>query len=159
MFEKAKPVSHAQSARFDSRFEGQFDSRDALDGSLLVGSVDTVPETPDGGQAGGGALRLIEWNELTARLNAARDLRLVLRRDSRGNIEGAGGSFADAAARYFRTRDEEERDVNPVALEHCKGSPHITREHQGLEKPEAPPRAPPEPSNRDNEVTGDDRED
>jgi hypothetical protein len=161
MFEKVKPVPHAQSApiegRFADRIAGQFGGGDTLDGGLLVGSIDTAPEIPasGGGAGGGGALRLIEWNELTARLNAARDLRLVLRRDSRGNIEAAGGSFADAAARYFRTREEEERDVNPVALEHCKGSPHITREQQGLE----PPQAPPKPRNRDNEVTGDGRED
>jgi len=144
MFEKAKPVPHTQSARFEAR--------DVLDGGLLVGSADVAPDVP---ASGGGALRLIEWTELTARLNAARDLRLVLRRDTHGNIEAAGGSFADAAASYFRTREEEERDVNPVALEHFKGSPHITREHEGQQSPHANPN----PRDRDNDVTGDGRED
>ena len=145
MFEKAKPVPHTQNARFQGAI--------AFDSDLLVGSVDTAPEVPG---SGGGALRLIEWNELTARLTAARDLRLVLRRDTHRNIEDAGGSFADAAARYFRTREEGERDVNPLALEQCKGSPHITREHDGPTPPKARDRN--DAVTRD-DVTGDARED
>ncbi|MFU7527178.1 hypothetical protein [Qipengyuania sp. ASV99] len=69
------------------------------------------------------ALRCIDWREVTARLNAARDLRRVLRDDARGN--GNVESFSEAAARYFRTRDCNEPDVNPDALEHGKGSPCI----------------------------------
>lgn len=71
------------------------------------------------------SLRQFEWSELTARLNAARDLRLVLRHDSDLVKENNAG-LADAAARYFRTKDDSKRAVNPVALEAGKASHGIT---------------------------------
>ena len=63
-------------------------------------------------------MRPIDWSELTARLNAARDLRRVLRTGS----AGCDNEFADAAARFLNGRDERQRDVNLVGLEHSKGS-------------------------------------
>ncbi|MEM8724219.1 MAG: hypothetical protein AAGE86_01730 [Pseudomonadota bacterium] len=103
MFENLTPVSKA------SRGE-------SVPGDLLVGSRDRVP-----GQ-GGDALRAVEWSELTARLNAARDLRRVLRRDSRMNIDATASSFGDAAATYFQSLGESERTVNPDALGGSKAS-------------------------------------
>ncbi len=84
-------------------------------------------------EAGGDVLRMMDWNELTARLNAARDVRHVLQRDATRTIEASAGCFADAAARYFRTKEEGERSVNPVALEQSKGSPGIVPVSQGLD--------------------------
>jgi hypothetical protein len=124
MFEKSPPVSSASKA-------------DACDDDLLIdplvgpliGVVDSVPDAgpykstkQDFGSRGGDALRMIEWGVLTARLSAARDLRQVLRRDARFNIEANASSFGDAAARYFRNRDGSERGINPVDLEACKAS-------------------------------------
>ena len=103
MFENLTPVSKAAHS-------------ESVPGDLLVGSRDRKP-----GQ-GGDALRAMEWGELTARLNAARDLRRVLRRDSRMNIDVAASSFGDAAATYFRSIGDSERLVNPVALEASKAS-------------------------------------
>ena len=60
----------------------------------------------------GTALRAFGWQELAARINAANDLREVLRRDNTAFI----ASFSDAAAGYFATADEGKRDVNPDAL-------------------------------------------
>ena len=71
--------------------------------------------------AHGALLRRIDWSELTARLNAARDLRRVLR----PNNGGCEGEFADAAARFLNGRDENQRDVNLVGLEQNKGSKRI----------------------------------
>ncbi len=66
------------------------------------------------------ALRAVEWGELTARLNAARDLRLLLRTESQAPIESAAASFGDAAASYFALLDHDEPAVNRDALEHMK---------------------------------------
>ena len=148
MFEKAKPISSAQSDRFSVQ--------SALDEELLIGSTEAARTQPG---RGGTALRMIEWSELKARLNAARDLRLILRRDVSGNIEANGNSFADAAAHYFRARDESaeiqtkqyQRDVNPVALGGSKASPGMTQECEALHGEE--------PSNRGHVATGDARED
>ena len=63
-------------------------------------------------------LRVLDWTELTARLNAARDFRRVLLREANRQSDG----FADAAARYFRTKDNPKQGVNLVALEQSKGS-------------------------------------
>ena len=60
----------------------------------------------------GTALRAIGWAELAARINAANDLREVLRRDNTAFI----ASFSDAAAGYFAAPEEEKRNVNPDAL-------------------------------------------
>ena len=62
------------------------------------------------------ALRAIGWGELTARINAARDLRQVLRRDNSYFV----ASFGDAAAGFFSSHEESKRAVNPDALGHRK---------------------------------------
>lgn len=99
-----------------------------------MGGRVAVQETTDHNS---GALRVIEWSELVARLKAARDLRILFRRDANGTIEAAGGSFTDAAARYFRERQEYEGVVNFVGLERSKGSSGIVNERS---RPEAPGR-------------------
>jgi hypothetical protein len=68
------------------------------------------------------ALRAIEWSELTARLNAARDLRLELREEAAMCAHTSGASFGDAAANFFKTLGQDERPVNPDDLEGRKGS-------------------------------------
>lgn len=118
MFEK--PTSHAgaRGNRFDksAAFTAALES---MDREAIAGGV-------------GGPLRAIEWGELTARLLAARDLRHILRRDTARTIEGSAHDFADAAARYFRKKEEGQSNLNPVALEHRKGSPGISEEQMGL---------------------------
>lgn len=69
----------------------------------------------------GEALRAVEWSEITARLNAARDLRLLLRNESRGQIDATAASFGDAAASYFAMIEENEPVINLDALECSKG--------------------------------------
>ena len=105
MFEKALPEFRSQPG--DAAL-------DDLSHDMIIGS-------PVGGRCGE-ALRAIEWSELTARLNAARDLRRVLRRDARASIQNAAASFGDAAATYFQSLGDGERPVNPVALEASKAS-------------------------------------
>ena len=112
MFENLTPVSKQL-------------ERDSVPGDLLVGSRDPLPGR------GGDALRAIEWSELTARLNAARDLRRVLRRDTRVNIDATASSFGDAAATYFQSIGESERLVNPDALEPSKASCRTPRKPHG----------------------------
>ncbi|MBU2587664.1 MAG: hypothetical protein KJ872_06070 [Alphaproteobacteria bacterium] len=68
----------------------------------------------------GDALRAVEWSEITARLNAARDLRLLLRNEVQALIEGSAASFGDAAASYFALLEDNEPDVNHDALEQSK---------------------------------------
>ncbi|MDA0820066.1 MAG: hypothetical protein O3C52_11010 [Proteobacteria bacterium] len=58
------------------------------------------------------ALRAFGWYELTARINAARDLRHELS----GEATLMTSSFADAAAGYFAFGKQGKRDVNPNAL-------------------------------------------
>jgi len=79
----------------------------------------------DGGADGvraGDALRAIEWSELTARLNAARDLRRELREEAVLCAGSSGASFGDAAASFFKSLGNGERPVNPEDLEGCKAS-------------------------------------
>lgn len=116
MFENAPPKPATDTSRFAGR-----------DGVARVQIGRAV--VSDTHERGGNALRMLDWTELTARLNAARDLRVLLRRDASGNIGGNSGSFADAAARYFRTREHDEHDVNPIALEHRKGSSGMVFSH------------------------------
>jgi len=101
MFEKAKPfnASHGRSA-----------------------APPTVQErlASPAARRGGDALRALEWSELTARLNAARDLRLLLRTESQAPIEAVAASFGDAAASYFALLDDDEPGVNPDALAQSK---------------------------------------
>ncbi|QIG54290.1 hypothetical protein G6N82_09150 [Altererythrobacter sp. BO-6] len=70
----------------------------------------TIPEQQAGSQ--GKALRAFGWHELTARINAARDLRQVLREDTCLLT----ASFGDAAAGYFSGSGQGKRSVNPDAL-------------------------------------------
>lgn len=68
----------------------------------------------------GDALRAVEWGEITARLNAARDLRLLLRNESQAPIESVAASFGDAAASYFAMIDDGEPGLNHDALGQSK---------------------------------------
>lgn len=71
------------------------------------------------------ALKAIEWCDLAARLEAARDLRLALRQEARRHIEDTSASFSDAAAQYFRTLEQSKQPVNLAALGEHKGSAPI----------------------------------
>ena len=79
----------------------------------------------------GKALKAIAWPELTARINAARDLRRVLRRDNTCMM----ASFTDAAAGYFDAREsaaeQGKQTVNPDALEHGKPAQRMDAEAAG----------------------------
>jgi hypothetical protein len=68
----------------------------------------------------GEALRALEWGEITARLNAARDLRLLMRHEARAPIEAVAASFGDAAASYFALLGDGQPDVNLDALGQSK---------------------------------------
>ena len=69
----------------------------------------------------GDAMRALEWSELTARLNAARDLRLLLRSEAHAPIEAVAASFGDAAASYFALLDQSEPRLNHDSLGQLKG--------------------------------------
>ncbi len=144
MFEKAQPVFYAHNARFAGPQPAQ---AAAVAPETLTGRADYIPDEDAYGEE---RLRIIDWSELTARLNAARDLRRVLKREARADARNSknGGSegFADAAARYFLSKDTSredsiqkgERDVNPVALEQRKGSSAIPTNHDELLMKKAP---------------------
>ena len=70
----------------------------------------TIPDSK--GASRGKALRAFGWAELTARINAARDLRSLLERDN----FLISASFSDAAAGYFSSREQGKPDVNPHSL-------------------------------------------
>jgi hypothetical protein len=105
MFEKAKPFS----ARSDAPTRG-FPAAD--------GQERFATHPP---RRAGEALRAMEWSELTARLNAARDLRLLMRTESHAPIEPVAASFGDAAASYFALLEDDEPEINPEALGQSKG--------------------------------------
>ena len=65
----------------------------------------------------GRALHAVGWNDLAARINAARDLRELLKRD----LVFGGASFTDAAAGYFVPQENGKPPVNHNALGACKG--------------------------------------
>ena len=65
----------------------------------------------------GRALHAVGWSDLTARINAARDLRELLKQDV---VLGAA-SFTDAAAGYFVPEVDGKRAVNHKPLEASKG--------------------------------------
>lgn len=75
------------------------------------------------------ALKAIAWSDLTARLDAARDLRLALRHEARRSIEDTAASFSDAAAKYFRALADGEPPVNFGSLDHSKGCSTIVPSH------------------------------
>lgn len=115
MFENGKPIPRA-------------DSRDADERDLPFGSSRAVSDnaemaapTPQAARAGD-ALRAIEWGELTARLNAARDLRRELRHDFMLCAGSSGARFGDAAASFFKALGNGEGPVNFAGLEACKTS-------------------------------------
>lgn len=115
MFEKAKPVS--ASARLAATGLRADDSPHARRPASVMAGERFDARTL---RRAGDALRAVEWSELTARLNAARDLRLLMRHESQTNIEDVAASFGDAAASYFALLGESERDVNPDALGRSK---------------------------------------
>ena len=116
MFEKADPVSAALRPPLARRGDDSVRLRRAATAS----SADRAE--PRVGRRAGDALRAVEWSEITARLNAARDLRLLLRSESQGRIEAVAASFGDAAASYFAMIDHEEPAVNLDALDRSKAS-------------------------------------
>ncbi len=101
MFEKAKPFNAQSGAQSEPR-----------------SGRERIASRP--ARRAGEALRALEWSELTARLNAARDLRLLLRTESHAPIEQTAASFGDAAASYFALLDDSEPGVNPDALGQSK---------------------------------------
>lgn len=115
MFEKTNPAAATRDAPArPSRPEDRARLRSAASGG--------VGERFDSRAArrAGDALRAVEWSEITARLNAARDLRLLLRNESQAPIEAVAASFGDAAASYFALLDDSEPGVNPDALGQSK---------------------------------------
>lgn len=122
MFEKADSFSDALRPPLARRAE---------DGARLRGGAGPLApdraESRSGSRAdsrparrAGDALRAVEWSEITARLNAARDFRLLLRSESQGRIEAVAASFGDAAASYFAMIEQSERAVNLDALDCSK---------------------------------------
>lgn len=112
MFEKAKPFNASHGIPGDGQRPGE---RARLHGGAPEERVAGRPT-----RRAGDALRALEWSELTARLNAARDLRLLLRTESQAPIEAVAASFGDAAASYFALLDEGESAVNRDALGQSK---------------------------------------
>ena len=103
MFETSKPIPHA--------FCGESPEVDSLAKGAYGDAV-----------RGGDALRAIEWRELAARLNAARELRRELRQEAVLCAGTSGATFGDAAARFFQILGNGERPVNHDALEGRKAS-------------------------------------
>lgn len=105
-----------------SSFQNALKAETALTSAEIVPAGDVLDGTTgDVSGRAGDALRAIGWNELSARINAARDLRQEMRRDAvQGSMNVA--SFGDAAASYFAAIEEGERPVNPITLEGRKAS-------------------------------------
>lgn len=114
MFETSKP--------FPSAFRG-----DDSVGAELSAS----PATSAMPSQGRGALRAIEWHELAARLNAARELRRELRQEASLCAGTSHATFEDAAATFFGALGNGERPVNPDTLEGCKSSCDSSQEIPG----------------------------
>ena len=114
MFEKANSVSASLRAPLMRRAEDG--------GRLRLGGVAPLGERFESRpvRRAGDALRAVEWSEITARLNAARDLRLLLRSESQGRIEVMAASFGDAAASYFAMIEDNEPAINLYALDGAK---------------------------------------
>lgn len=116
MFEKARP-SLVRSASPSAGLSAE--ERMRLRAAAATDDAARVAARPK--PRAGDALRAVEWSELTARLNAARDLRLLLRTESRAPIEPVAASFGDAAASYFALIEDSEPNINPDALGQWKG--------------------------------------
>lgn len=119
MFENTKPSAFPlDTSNADHRFARgvPFDDADA--------------RRSRGGDVGGkdSPLRAFDWSELSARLNAARDLRQLLREDAGAKMDAQDLEFAHAATQFFRTSSEDEHCVNPNALEASKTSPGTYKE-------------------------------
>ncbi|MEL6540345.1 MAG: hypothetical protein AAFP79_01590 [Pseudomonadota bacterium] len=110
MFETSKPIPSAFCSDF--REDDSWIIEDELD----------AYDTPDVSARSGDALRAIAWSELTARLNAARELRRELRQEAILCAGASGAAFGDAAASFFKNLGEGQQPVNPEALEGCKAS-------------------------------------
>ncbi|MEL7189981.1 MAG: hypothetical protein AAGK17_10555 [Pseudomonadota bacterium] len=102
--------------------------RDGAADGVLIGTARGDSEAAM--RTGGDALRALDWSELTTRLNAARELRLLLRRDHQNPIGSSAASFGDAAARYFGENGDYERSVNLDVLEARKASQSIVPNYQ-----------------------------
>lgn len=87
-----------------------------------AGKADRRQREAGQGRRSDTALRAIAWSDLTARLDAARDLRIALRHDAQRNIGDAAASFSDAAAQYFRALEADQHLVNLAALDEDKVS-------------------------------------
>ncbi len=107
MFEKAKPFNAQIGALSGGR---PAEERTRVRATTSGGGEERFAQRP--ARRASEALRALEWSELTARLNAARDLRLLLRTESHAPIEQAAASFGDAAASYFALLDDSEPVVN-----------------------------------------------
>ncbi|MEL7199457.1 MAG: hypothetical protein AAGL10_14190 [Pseudomonadota bacterium] len=108
--------------------------RDNAAGNIMIGAACGTSDAVS--RKGSDALRALDWNELTTRLKAARELRVLLRRDIQEPIGTGAASFGDAAARYFRDElneagKEYERPVNLDALEGRKASQSIAANTKG----------------------------
>jgi len=115
MFEKTNPTL----ARSDAASGGlSAEERALLRATAKGGGAERFATRPT--RRSGDALRAVEWSELTARLNAARDLRLLLRTESQAPIEAVAASFGDAAASYFALLEQGEPHINPDALGQSK---------------------------------------
>jgi hypothetical protein len=115
MFEKANSISTPYRA-----FAGGVRADEGARVHRVVQAMSAARFEWRGPRRAGDALRAVEWSEITARLNAARDLRLLLRNEVQALIEGSAASFGDAAASYFALLEDNEPDVNHDALEQSK---------------------------------------
>lgn len=122
MFEDNKPVSRARKG-------AQCEDTRASDGvqprSDRAGAGADIHGRRS--QRGGDALRSIEWSELTARLNAARELRRELRDEAILCAGTSGARFGDAAGGLYSglaagRQSDGERRVNRDDLESRKAS-------------------------------------
>jgi len=130
MFEKSNPLSASQGAPAGSP---RPDERARLRAQAPGGESERFALRP--ARRAGEALRAVEWSEITARLNAARDLRLLLRTESQAPIVVVAASFGDAAASYFALlEDNGQQDVNPIGLGQSKSLSAIL-DHSEVNRP------------------------
>lgn len=116
MFEKAK-----HSLARSEMLSGGLTAEERIRLRAIAATDDAARVAARPARRAGDALRAVEWSELTARLNAARDLRLLLRTETRAPIEAVAASFGDAAASYFALLEDSQPNINPDALGQMKG--------------------------------------
>lgn len=112
MFEESRSFHALRAGSPATEGRGQHAGQSRHAGSVPLRRVET-------------ALKAIAWRDLTARLDAARELRDALRHEAQRNIADSGASFSDAAAQYFRTLEDGQPLINLAALEEPKGSAPI----------------------------------